>query len=166
MGLVKDTVVAAAAGYAGTKAMEQAGTKLMALEPEEDRQREQEVRPGPPFMLAADNVASRVLGIDLDDQQREKVGMAFHYAAGLTWAPVYQLLRRRTRMGPVSAGLVTGASQSLILDETITPAIGASAPNREYPLATHLRGFAAHLAFGLAIAAVTEFGWKLLADQR
>jgi hypothetical protein len=72
------------------------------------------------------------------------------------------VLRRRTGMSPLTAGLATGASMSLILDETITPAIGASAPNRDYPLSTHLRGFVAHLAFGLAVAAATEVGWKLL----
>jgi uncharacterized membrane protein YagU involved in acid resistance len=116
-------------------------------------------------VLAADNLATRVAGIDLDDDTKQKAGMAFHYLAGLTWAPVYQLLRRRTGMNPVTAGLATGASMSLILDETITPAIGASAPNRDYPLTTHLRGFAAHLAFGLAVAATTELAWKLTSGR-
>lgn len=162
MGLIKDAVVATAAGYAGTKAMEPVAMKLMELESPEDQQREQEVRPGPPFVLAADNLARRVLGIELDDEAKQKVGMAFHYLAGLSWAPVYQLLRRRTGLGSVAAGLATGASMSLILDETITPAIGASAPNGDYPLSTHARGFVAHLAFGLAVAAVTEVGWKVL----
>ena len=50
---------------------------------------------------------------------------------------------------------------SLVADEGMTPALGFSAPNRSYPLATHLRGFAAHLAFGLGVAAVTEAGWRL-----
>lgn len=68
-------------------------------------------------------------------------------------------------MGLLTAGLVTGASQSLILDETITPVIGASAPNRDYPLSTHLRGLAAHLAFGLAIAATTELLWKITGSR-
>lgn len=90
-----------------------------------------------------------------------KAGMALHYGAGLVWAPLYQQLRRRTAMGPITAGLATGASQSLLLDEVITPAIGASAPNRDYPVSAHLRGLAAHLAYGLAIAAVTEAGWKV-----
>ncbi len=30
----------------------------------------------------------------------------------------------------------------------MTPALGFSAPNRAYPLSTHLRGFVAHLVFG------------------
>jgi hypothetical protein len=50
---------------------------------------------------------------------------------------------------------------SLIADETMTPALGFSAPNRAYPLATHLRGVAAHPVFVLAVAAVTEAAWAL-----
>jgi len=38
---------------------------------------------------------------------------------------------------------------SLVVDEGMTPLMGFSAPNRAYPLSTHLRGFAAHLAFRL-----------------
>lgn len=135
MGAVKDTIVAAVAGYVGTEAAEQAGTKLMELEPEQDRQREQEVRAGPPFALAADHLATRVFGIDLGDQQRQKVGMALHYAAGRAWAPVSQLLRRRTRTGPVTAGLVTGASRR---SSSTRPSPRRSAPPR--PTApTHCR---------------------------
>jgi len=38
----------------------------------------------------------------------------------------------------------------------MTPLLGFSAPNRAYPLVTHLRGFAAHLAFGLGVAGTVE----------
>lgn len=51
---------------------------------------------------------------------------------------------------------------SLVVDEGLSPALGYSAPNRAYPLVTHLRGLLAHLAFGAAVAAVTETGWALL----
>jgi hypothetical protein len=37
MGLVKDTLVATAAGYAGTKAMERVAMKLMELGSEQDQ---------------------------------------------------------------------------------------------------------------------------------
>jgi hypothetical protein len=50
---------------------------------------------------------------------------------------------------------------SLIVDEGLTPALGFSAPNRAYPLVTHLRGVAAHLVYGLTVAAVTETAWTL-----
>jgi hypothetical protein len=51
---------------------------------------------------------------------------------------------------------------SLMADEMMTPALGFSAPNRAYPVATHVRGVIAHLMFGLAVAATTELGWRLL----
>ena len=45
---------------------------------------------------------------------------------------------------------------SLLVDEWLTPAFGFSAPNRAYPLVTHVRGFAAHVVYGLAVAATAE----------
>ncbi len=51
---------------------------------------------------------------------------------------------------------------SAIVDEGLTPALGFSAPNLGYPLATHLRGVIAHLVFGLAVAAATETAWAAL----
>jgi hypothetical protein len=162
MALLTHAAVATAAGYASTKMMEQFNQRAFMLESEQDRAREQRVRPGPPPMLAAANLSERVLGLKLNEQQKQKGGMAFHYLAGVSWAPVYQLLRRQRGWSPVTAGLATGASMSLLLDEVITPAIGASAPNSEYPLSTHVRAFVAHLMFGLSLAALIEAGWKLL----
>ena len=50
----------------------------------------------------------------------------------------------------------TGAVMSLVVDEGMTPLLGFSAPNRAYPLVTHLWGSAAHLAFGLGVAGSAE----------
>lgn len=50
--LVPDMLLAAAAGYAGTKVMEQFNMKTYKLEPEDDRTQEENIRPGPPFRLA------------------------------------------------------------------------------------------------------------------
>lgn len=69
---------------------------------------------------------------------------------------MYGFLRRCTDMGPVSAGLLSGAAMSLLVDEGITPLLGFSAPNRAYPLSTHLRGFGAHLTYGLGVAGTAE----------
>ncbi len=163
--VLTDAVLASAAGYAGTKAMEQFNMKTYALESEQDRKREEAVRPGPPFVEAARNLSTRVLGVELSEEQAKKAGMAFHMLTGPAWAPVYVLMRRKLGWGPMTSGLAAGASLSLILDETITPAIGASAPNRDYPASTHLRAFAAHLVFGLAMAGVFEAGSKLLGTR-
>jgi hypothetical protein len=46
------------------------------------------------------------------------------------------MTRRATGLGPVSAGLASGAAMSLIVDEGVTPLFGFSAPNRDYPAAS------------------------------
>jgi hypothetical protein len=159
--LLIDLALAPVAGYVGTKVMEPVGMKLYELESEADRRREDEVRPGPPYAMAARKAAGLV-GLDLSDEQLERLALAFHYGLAIQWAPLYAVLRRRTSLGPVPAGLATGAAMSLIADEMMTPAMGFSAPNRAYPLATHVRGFLGHLVFGLGVAATTEIGWRLL----
>ena len=52
-------------------------------------------------------------------------------------------------------------SLSLVVDEGLTPALGLSASNRAYPLATHLRGFLAHLVWGAAAALAAEATYRL-----
>jgi hypothetical protein len=142
--VAEDLTVAVLAGYLGTKAMEPVSQKLYELETDQDRAQEDEARPGPPYRIDAEKTA-RLLGVKLTDQQMPKASMGFHYGLAISWAQLYALLRRRWRLHPVPAGLTMGTAMSLIADETMTPALVFS-PNRAYPLATHLRGFAAHPA--------------------
>ncbi len=162
--LLTDLALAPLAGYVGTKVMEPVSSKLYELESEQDRRREDEVRPGMPYAIAARKAADLV-GVRLSDKQHERLALAFHYGLAIQWAPLYPLLRRRASLGPVAAGLATGAAMSLIADEMMTPALGFSAPKRAYPLSPHVRGFVAHLVFGLGVAAVTETGWRLLRQR-
>lgn len=142
-------------GYVATKAMEKVSMKLYKMEPEEVRNKEDEVRPGPPYKIAAKKTFS-LLDIQLNKEQLKRAGMAFHYGLGLGWAPLYSVLKNSNNLSPIVNGAITGASLSLIVDEGITPALGFSAPNKEYPLTTHLRGFMAHLAYGTVVAGVYE----------
>ncbi len=151
-----DIGVGLIAGYAGTKIMEPVAMKLYEWESEEDRRREDAVRPGPPYEIAA-RKTTQAIGLRLSEQQIQRIATSlFHYGLGMSWGPVYSVLRRRTTFGPVTVGLATGAAMSLIVDEGLTPLLGFSAPNRVYPLATHVRGVVAHLAFGLGVAATAE----------
>lgn len=142
-------------GYIGTKVMEPVGERLYELESESDRKREDEVRPGSPYTIAARKTAA-ILGITLADERAERIGMLFHYGLGAGGGVLYAVLRRTTGMHPLSAGLLTGAAISLVFDEGLTPALGFSAPNDQYPLVTHARGFAAHLVYGLSLAVAAE----------
>jgi len=155
---LEDLATAWVAGYVGTKAMEPVSMKLYELESEQDRAREDAARPGPPYELAAKKIFGAA-GIVLEGKARERASMFMHYGLALSWSPLYVLLRRKARMSPLRAGLATGTAMSLIADEMLTPLAGFSAPNRAYPLVTHLRGFIAHQVFGLAVAATCETLW-------
>ncbi|HEV2069269.1 MAG TPA: hypothetical protein VGR26_05710 [Acidimicrobiales bacterium] len=143
--LMIDGALAAVAGYVATKVMEPVSMKLYTLEPAAARNKEDAVRPGPPPRVAAHKLAE-VLGLAISDEQLERARLGLHYGLALSWAPLYPLLRRRTRWSPLVAGLGTGAARSVIADELVTPAFGFSAPNLDYPLVTHARGFVAHLS--------------------
>jgi hypothetical protein len=156
---VLDLALSAAAGYAGTKAMEPVSMKLYELEPQAARDREDAARPGLPYRVAAEKLTA-LAGLELTDKQLQRLSLLLHYGLAVQWAPLYPLLRRRTRLGPITAGLATGAAMSVVADELVTPAFGFSAPNLDYPLLTHARGFVAHLVFGLAVAATVEAGWR------
>lgn len=155
-----DLALSVVAGYAGTKVMEPVSMKLYELESPAARAREDAARPGAPYRIAAEKLTA-VFGLELSEQQSNRLGLVFHYGLAIQWAPLYPLLRRRTGLGPAVAGLTTGAAMSVVADELMTPAFGFSAPNLDYPLVTHARGFLAHLVFGLAVAAVIETGWRI-----
>ncbi len=159
--LLVDLALAPVAGYLGTKAMEPVGTWMYERESEADQEREEAVRPGPPYRVAAQKTTA-LLGLDLSESALDKAALVFHYGLAVSWAPTYALLRRRARFGPVAAGLASGAAMSAVIDEGLTPALGFSAPNRAYPAAAHVRGVVAHLTFGLAVEAVTEAAWIVL----
>jgi len=65
-------------------------------------------------------------------------------------------------MKPLGAGMATGMSMSLILDEFLTPALGFSAPNEDYPAAAHVRGLLGHFVFGLSVAGTAEGLYRLV----
>lgn len=121
---------------------------------------EDAARPGAPYRIAAEKLTA-VFGLELTEQQSNRLSLVVHYGLARQWAPLYPLLRRRTGLGPAAAGLTTGAAMSVVADGLMTPAFGFSAPNLDHPLVTHARGFLAHLVFGLAVAAVIETGWRI-----
>ncbi|WP_339655340.1 DUF1440 domain-containing protein [uncultured Salegentibacter sp.] len=142
-------------GYLATKVMEKVSMKLFELGPQKDQEKEEEVRPGPPFKIAAKKTLKN-LGFELNEDQEKMMGQVFHFGLGMGWAGLYPILKYTNSFSTTSNGLITGASLSLIVDEGITPALGFSAPNKKYPTSTHIRGFLAHLVYGVAVAVIYE----------
>ena len=153
--MAADISIGLLAGYVGTKIMEPVSMKLYELESKADREQEDRVRPGSPYRLAAEKM-TKAVGLHLADKELDRAGMAFHYGLGMSWGPAYTLLRRAVRINPLVAGSLVGGAMWLLADELMTPAFGFSAPNTAYPISTHVRGFIAHIVFGLGVAAAAE----------
>ena len=154
--LLVDVTAGIAAGLLATWTTDLAQRPLRLATPDSIKRREERLSPGPSSSHVAALRITEELGRPLDDRPLGAVAKTVHYGLGMAWGPVYSLLRRHGGLSPLGAGLVAGASLSLIVDEGLTPALGLSAPNRDYPAATHVRGFLAHLVWGAAAALATE----------
>jgi uncharacterized membrane protein YagU involved in acid resistance len=151
-GIIAEIGAGLIGGYVGTKVMEPVEIKLYALESEAARKQEDAVRPGSPYEIAARKTAG-FLGLHLSDHQVKMAGtLFFHDGLGLSWGALTMLFQRRTRLNPLLAGALSGTVMWLAVDERMTPAFGFSAPDRAYPLVTHLRAFIGHLVFGVTAA--------------
>jgi uncharacterized membrane protein YagU involved in acid resistance len=158
--LAADVAIGLTAGLLATSITGPVQKLLDRLMPPSVKRRERQVRPGPPTKLAAEKLAA---GVDakLSQQQLDGAATAIHYASGLPWGVIYAFLRRHSGMTAGGAALATGTCMSIVLDEALTPAFGFAAPDREYPTATHVRGFVSHLAFGAVAAATAEALYRL-----
>ncbi len=154
-GLVSGAAAGVIGGYVGTKVMNPVTTKLYEMAPEKDKQREKAVSPGSSYRIGAKKAAD-ALGVKLSEEQLSTAASLMPYTVGIAGGLLYVSLRRLFRLSPVVAGLVSAMALFIVVDEGLTPALGLSAPDRAYPLSTHLRGFLGHLAYGAGVAATAE----------
>lgn len=159
--MAADLAIGLVSGLVATKVTGFAQEALYRPMPESVKEQEERVRPGPPPKVAAEKTAER-LGVRLEGKRLETAASVVHYGLGAVWGPVYGLLRRHSGMSAPGAGFVTGASMSLIVDEALTPVFGFSAPNRDYPPITHLRGLLGHLVYGATVAVTAEVLYRLV----
>ena len=158
--LLIDLAVGLLAGLLATKVTGIVEEALARPMPEDVKEHEERLRPEPTSRVAA-RKAAEALGYRLDGRRLELATTAVHYGLGLSWGPVYGLLRRHGGMRPLSAGFTTGAAMSLVMDVALVPALGLSPPNRAFPAVTHVRGFLNHLAYGAATALTAEAVYRL-----
>lgn len=157
--IVPDLAIGLTAGLFATALTGPIQSALYRITPASVKRREEQVRPGSPTQVAAKRLAGS-MDVRLSKEQTDAAATAIHYGSGIPWGAAYTFLRRYSGMTPLGAALVSGASMSLLLDESLTPAMGFSAPDRDYPALTHVRGFLAHLAFGAAAAAAAEILYR------
>ncbi|HVM41226.1 MAG TPA: DUF1440 domain-containing protein [Acidimicrobiia bacterium] len=163
--LLIDGAIATAGGLAGSRLMNPVTQKISEGQTEESKRQEREASDAPAYAVAA-RKAAEAADVDLSETQQQKGGKFLHYALGVSWAPVYMLLRRKTRLTPWGAGTLTGSAMYALVDEVANPLLGVTPPPTRYPAVTHLRGLAGHLVFGLTLATVVEAGWRLTGRAR
>jgi len=148
--LLVDLVDGAVAGAVATWAMDKVTTALYERESDQAREREDRARHGKTAYGVAAEKAAKVAGAELSDADREKYGSAIHWALGITAGALYGVLRPRLERAALARGLAFGAAFWLLMDETVTPAIGLAPGPAAFPWQTHARGLLGHLAFGAA----------------
>ena len=102
----------------------------------------------------ADAVAEKVLGRELEKDEKELAGAVVHYAFGAAMGGVYGIAAEVAPEVSAGLGLPFGAVFWLAADELAVPLLGLAKPPDEYPLSTHAYSLASHLVYGLTAEAV------------
>jgi hypothetical protein len=144
-----DLVRGALAGAAATWVMGQATTYLYEHESKQARTAEDEARGNRTAYAVAAEKAAGAVGVALSDKQRQKAGLAIHWALGAGAGAVYGALRGRLPGADAGAGLVFGTAFWLAIDEGANYALRLTPGPAAFPWQTHARGLAGHLVFGV-----------------
>jgi hypothetical protein len=144
----KDVIKGAIAGAVATWVMGKVTSAMYEREDGWVRRAEDDARGGRTAYGVAVEKAARLAGASLDNGQRERLGLAIHWALGIGAGVAYAVLRRRFRAMGRTAGLGFGTAFWALLDEGLVPALGLTPGPRAFPWQTHARGFAGHLTFG------------------
>jgi hypothetical protein len=138
----------AIAGAVATWIMGQITNYMYQREDKGAREAEDKARKGKTsYGVAADKVAG-LAGRSLDDQQRERLGSAIHWALGIGTGAVYAVLRRRFVEVGKLGGAAFGTAFWGVVDEGLVPGLGLTPGPGAFPWQAHARGLAGHLTFG------------------
>lgn len=144
----EDLIKGAIAGAVATWVMGKVTSVLYQREDRWVRRQEDDARGGKTAYGAAAEKAAASVGHQLDDESRERVGAAAHWALGIGAGAVYAVLRRRFGSIGRTAGVGFGTMFWAAVDEGLNPLLGLTPGPRAFPWQTHARGLAGHLTFG------------------
>jgi len=157
-GIGRDLLKGAVAGAVATFVMGKVTGYMYEHEDRSARREEDDVRGGrSSYEVAAERAASAA-GRSLDRGQRQRMGLAIHWALGIGAGAAYAVLRRRFHGLGSAAGTAFGTGFWAFLDEGLVPALGLTPGATAFPWQTHARGLVGHLTFG----SVTDGTLRLL----
>lgn len=146
--MIADVVDGAIAGAVATWLMGKVTTYLYDNEKKAAREREDRVRAGKTAYGVAAEKAASLIGTALSEDEQRRFGQAIHWALGVGAGALYGALRPRVESASIARGLLFGTAFWLLMDETMTPALGLTPGPQAFPWQTHARGLAGHLTFG------------------
>jgi hypothetical protein len=150
-GTVRDLAIGAAIGYCASRAMDHATGWYFEHQSEASRRREEEIAPGGTLVLAGRWLAG-TLGRDVTDEEAERIGWVIHRVLGVVYGTAAAALAR-AGVSPLRAGIATGATAFVLVDEGFMSAF-VTPPPWDYLGESHLRGVIGHLAYGGAVGAM------------
>ncbi len=151
--LAKSLAIGAAAGLAGSTALYRTSVLIYDRTPERIRDIEDELEPQQPFVLATKKAVA-LTRRNVSQKRAEQVSGVATKAISIAAGTTLLGLRRVWPGNWFTQGLAFGTLFWAVNDETVGPLAGLVGDNRAYPAASHLRGLAAHAAFGVVAAAV------------
>jgi uncharacterized membrane protein YagU involved in acid resistance len=157
-----DVVAGAVAGVVATFVMGKVTSFLHEREDPQARREEDEAREGKTAYVLAVEKAAALVGRELNDQQSERIGSGLHWGLGIGAGAAYGVLRHKMPASRWGSGVAFGTAFWALIDEGANTALGLTPPPREFPWQAHARGFAGHLAFGVAADAALRLTDRLL----
>jgi hypothetical protein len=157
-GTLRGIGIGAAIGYCASRAMDLATDWYSEHQSEASKRREEEIASGGTLVLAGRWLAG-MLGRDVTDEEAERIGWVIHRVLGVTYATVATALTR-AGVPPMRAGIATGATAFLLVDEGFMSAF-VTPPPWAYHVESHIRGVVGHLALGGAVGAMLAVARRL-----
>jgi len=153
--LSRDIFAGAAAGTVGGAALLGLSMTLYDLARPQDINREQAIEPRDPFIVLAQKL-QKATGKEMTTHEEKVFEQGVANGLSAVMGAAYALTARRWKLGWLTGGVVFGALFWLVEDEGLGPMLGLAGDNAKYPLEAHLRGLAAHVAFGVVTAGLLE----------
>lgn len=139
----------AAAGAIATWAMGKATTWMYEWESRDARDREESARGGESaYARAAERIAESA-GVELEQSQASRGGVAIHWATGIGAGVAYAAARQRWPAVASANGLPFGIGFFLLVDEGMNTAFGLTPPPGAFPWQAHARGVGGHIVYGM-----------------
>lgn len=122
-GLLKDIVYGMIGGVIGTVILEQVANVMYEFESEENKEKERQLRKEDPATTMVGRVSGDLVGVELSDEAKSKLGQVVHWGTGIGAGGIYGALHDRLPVLSTAAGLPYGLAFFLLVDEGLNTAL-------------------------------------------